>query len=61
MVFGGKKVENSHFMDKSIKCLKTHFLVKNLKIKESKVKIFEDSKFVVKIKKKYIIVPFKWY
>ena len=54
-------MENSHFMDKSIKCLKTHFLVKNLKIKESKVKIFEDSKFVVKIKRKYIIVPFKWY
>ena len=52
MVFGGKKVENSHFMDKSIKCLKTHFLVKNLKIMESKVKIFEDFKFVVK----YILI-----
>ena len=53
-------MENSHFMDKSIKCLKT-FLVKNLKIMESKIKMFEDSKFVVKILKKHIIVPLKRY
>ena len=46
-----KKVGNSHFKDKSIKFLKTHFLVKILKLIESKVKIVEDSKFIVKIKK----------
>ena len=41
-------MENGNFKDKSLKCLKTHFLVK---IKEStvKVKMFEDSKYTVKI------------
>ena len=48
-------------MDKSIKCLKAHFLVKNLKFMEIKVKMFEYSKRVVKIFKKHIIVPLKWY
>ena len=49
-------------MDKSIKCLKTHFLVKNLKFMESKVKMFVDSKFDIKIKKNiYIFVHLKWY
>ena len=53
-----RKIENRFFQnwwlsqtvllkDKSIKCLKTHFLPKNLKIMESKVKLFEYSKFIV--------------
>ena len=54
-------VENSHYNDKSIECLKNHFLVKNFKIMESKVKMFEYSKFIVKLKIKHKIEPFKWY
>ena len=47
MVLEVKKVENSHFKDKSMKSFKTHFLLKIFKIIESNVKIFEDSKFIV--------------
>ena len=36
-------------------------MLKNLKIMEFKVKMIEDSKFIVKIKKKKIIFPLKWY
>ena len=42
-MFNVKKVENGHFKDKSIKCIKTHFPVKHLDFMESKVKILEDS------------------
>ena len=41
--------------------LKNSFPSQKFKNMESKVKMFEDSKFVVKILKIHIIVPLKWY